>query len=617
MFPMELAITMVSRRGQQDFIATLRDITERKQQEETELHFKDILQQTVRERTGELRERTEELDEARLETLRKLALAAEYRDDQTFEHAQRVGNTAALLGELLGLTAFQAETIRQAAPLHDIGKLAVSDTILLKRGKLTPEQWEQMRSHAAVGHQLLVGSTSDVLSLAAEIALSHHEWWDGGGYPAGLEGEQIPLSGRIVALADVFDSLCHERTYKDAWAVEEAVAEIQRLKGTQFDPAVVGAFNQLDHHQLVGGSPTGPPAPVIREAAGNGESLAARVARSGSPDEEPIENVAIIEKSAGAKGNEASPVLRDDRYRRLIERSNDLILTLDLGGIVTAANPAAQRILGSSPEQIVGTNIMEYVAPGELERAGAIFEQIAAGGEFVCEEVEHVAKDGRPVFLEVSAFPIELDGQLVGIEGIARDVTERRALQDALTYQSLHDLLTGLPNRILFGDRLAHALALSERDSSRVALMLFDLDNFKLVNDSLGHGVGDEVLVAVASRLDRELRESESVLRLGGDEFAVIVEDVKSESELAALASRILSALTGPLAVDDRVGQITASLGIALSQPGDDPASLLRNADTAMYQAKAEHPGQFRFYQSKTPEFPQPRSARPSPVSRR
>ena len=150
------------------------------------------------------------------------------------------------------------DRIGQAAPLHDIGKLAVSDTILLKRGNLTPEQWDQIRSHTTAGHEILRATASNVLSLAAEIALTHHEWWDGSGYPCGLKGEQIPLSGRIVALADVYDSLCHERPYKRAWTVEQAVAEIHRLDGTQFDPAVVHAFNQLDPHKLAGHPPTQP-----------------------------------------------------------------------------------------------------------------------------------------------------------------------------------------------------------------------------------------------------------------------------------------------------------------------------------------------------------------------
>jgi len=265
-FPVEFALSEITRRGERLFISVVRDITERKRREETELHFKEMLQRTVHERTAELRELTKELDEARLETLSKLALAAEYRDDQTFEHAERVGSTAALLGELLGLTALEVDRIRQAAPLHDIGKLAVSDTILLKRGKLTPEQWDQMRSHATAGHQILAGSHSDVLNLAAEIAHTHHEWWDGSGYPCGLEGEQIPLSGRIAALADVFDSLCHERPYKRAWTIEDAVVEIQRLRGHQFDPAVVDAFLQLDPSELAAGPPADRPATTQQTA---------------------------------------------------------------------------------------------------------------------------------------------------------------------------------------------------------------------------------------------------------------------------------------------------------------------------------------------------------------
>ena len=210
-------------------------------------------------------------------------------------------------------------------------------------------------------------------------------------------------------------------------------------------------------------------------------------------------------------------------------------------------------------------------------------------------------------------------GQLVGVEGIGRDVTERRALMDTLTYQALHDPLTGLPNRTLFGDRLAHALDRSQRESSTVALMLLDLDDFKLVNDTLGHDIGDEVLVTVASRLGGALRGPDSIVRLGGDEFAVIVENATSEAELAALAARILSALAEPLPLDERVGHMTASLGIAVSRPDDDPASLLRKADIAMYQAKAQHPGHHSFYHPSTPDFPQPKpkTARPDPMSRR
>jgi diguanylate cyclase (GGDEF)-like protein/PAS domain S-box-containing protein len=339
----------------------------------------------------------------------------------------------------------------------------------------------------------------------------------------------------------------------------------------------------------------------MRVTSGNVARRAASVprSRSRSPDEEPTENVALGEKSVGSKEDEASPVSSEDLLKRLFECANDMIFFLDLDGIVTLVNPATERLMGFGSGEMVGTNFMGFVAPADRERAGALLARLAAGGDVTSEELGVVAKDGHRVFVEASARPVEVDGQLVGVEGIARDVTERHARQETLVHQALHDPLTGLPNRTLFVDRLAQALARAERRSSRVAVLLLDLNNFKLINDSLGHGVGDEVLVAVARRLGRELRASESAMRLGGDEFAFAVEDVETETELAAVASRILSALAEPLAVDDRVAQVTASLGIALAEPGDDPVSLLRNADIALYQAKAEHRGGFDFFDRK------------------
>ena len=193
----------------------------------------------------------QELEDARMETLQRLAIAGEYRDDATYEHTERVARTAGQVALKLGLTEEAALLIRQAAPLHDIGKLAVADAILRKPGLLTPAESEQIRRHPAAGATILAGSQSRVLRLAQEIALSHHEWWDGSGYPLRLKGEAIPISGRIVALADVFDALTHERPYKPAWPVEEAAAEIRRLSGSQFDPEVCVAFSRLDPATLV------------------------------------------------------------------------------------------------------------------------------------------------------------------------------------------------------------------------------------------------------------------------------------------------------------------------------------------------------------------------------
>ena len=191
-------------------------------------------------------ERTHELDEARAETLHRLAIAAEYHDDETAQHTRRVGASAAEIAVSLGLDAEQVSLIRDAAPLHDVGKLAISDTILLKRGGLTEQEYDVMKSHAALGARVLSGSHAPVLVMGAVIAASHHEHWDGTGYPLGLAGEAIPLAGRIVAVADVFDALTQDRPYKPAWPLDKALAEIKRSAGSQFDPRVVDAF--LHHH---------------------------------------------------------------------------------------------------------------------------------------------------------------------------------------------------------------------------------------------------------------------------------------------------------------------------------------------------------------------------------
>lgn len=222
------------------------------------------LEERVRERTAEL-ERTNkkleifneqlqqskrELEESQIEVLDRLARAAEFRDDDTGQHTQRVGATSARLAEALGLSAERVELIRRAAPLHDVGKIGISDTILLKPGKLTQEEFELMKTHAAIGAALLDEGHSSLIKTAERIALTHHERWDGKGYPFQLQGNEIPIEGRIVAVADVFDALTNERPYKKAWPIPEALAEIQAQAGRQFDPAVVEAFIQLQSSVL-------------------------------------------------------------------------------------------------------------------------------------------------------------------------------------------------------------------------------------------------------------------------------------------------------------------------------------------------------------------------------
>ena len=192
-----------------------------------------------------LAERTWELDEARAEMLALLAVAVEYRDDETFQHTERVGVIAAEIAVRLGLRPEKVRRLREAATLHDIGKIAIPDSVLLKPGNLNADEQRVMESHTALGARLLARSGSPVLQMAAVIAATHHEWWNGAGYPSGLTGERIPLVGRVVAVADVFDALTHDRPYKPAWPPSQAIARIHSASGLQFDPKVVAAFMTL------------------------------------------------------------------------------------------------------------------------------------------------------------------------------------------------------------------------------------------------------------------------------------------------------------------------------------------------------------------------------------
>jgi len=195
--------------------------------------------------------RTEELDRARQETLARLAVAAEFRDDETGEHTRRVARTAAQLARALRMPAEDVERLALAAPLHDVGKIGIPDAILLKPGRLTRAEYQEVQRHVLVGEEILGGSTSPVLQTAAEIALHHHERWDGRGYPAGLAGNEVPLPARLVAVADVFDALTHRRPYKEAWPVQDAVREVLDQAAGHFDPDVVAAFAGLDHEALI------------------------------------------------------------------------------------------------------------------------------------------------------------------------------------------------------------------------------------------------------------------------------------------------------------------------------------------------------------------------------
>jgi putative two-component system response regulator len=190
----------------------------------------------------EVRKATAKIKDQERETIFCLAKAAEYRDPETGAHIQRMAHYSKHIAHVLGLSLQKQELLLEAAPMHDIGKVGIPDAILLKPGRLTPEEFVIMKQHAAIGYELLNANSTPLLKIAAEIALTHHEKFDGSGYPNGLSGENIPLFGRIVAVADVFDALTSERPYKKAWSIEDACKLLREGSGQHFDPICVDAF---------------------------------------------------------------------------------------------------------------------------------------------------------------------------------------------------------------------------------------------------------------------------------------------------------------------------------------------------------------------------------------
>lgn len=226
-------------------------------------------------------DRTRDLERAQIEILERLARAAEYRDDETGHHAQRVGHTSALIARRLGLPDEDVVLVRRAAPLHDVGKIGIPDGILLKPGKLTDDEFDEMKRHTSIGAGILAGSRFPVLQMAEEIALYHHENWDGSGYIQ-MEASLIPLCAQIVHTADVFDALTHERPYKKAWPIEEALTEINGLRGTHFHPEVARALSAVrsEGRLKVDGRPP-PIGDVFRTRADeDGDALANRAAEA-------------------------------------------------------------------------------------------------------------------------------------------------------------------------------------------------------------------------------------------------------------------------------------------------------------------------------------------------
>ena len=286
--------------------------------------------------------------------------------------------------------------------------------------------------------------------------------------------------------------------------------------------------------------------------------------------------------------------LVEARYASLIKNASDVIMIVDVDGRLRFGSPAAERTFGIPPDDLVGRNLLDLWSESNRERLTAFLAELdATRGRTVGPFEVVVDTEQRRSTLECVGSNLLDDPAIAGLALNFRDVSERKALEEQLRQLAFHDPLTLLANRSLFRNRVEHALVLAHRSRQLVAVMFLDLDNFKNVNDSLGHAAGDRLLQAAAQRLVKSTRPSDTVARLGGDEFAILLEGITTVDDVERIAAAITQSFNSPLLLDGGETPMSASVGVAFSQPDNDTDQLLRNADIAMYKAKAAGKGRF------------------------
>ena len=302
-----------------------------------------------------------------------------------------------------------------------------------------------------------------------------------------------------------------------------------------------------------------------------------------------IERIMLREELV-RQGNEAY-------FRTLVQDTSDAIMIVADDWKVRYATPSATSIFGDIT--VAGTYLWDLVADGERDELFRTFMQIPAGAAFSSRYVDRriTRRDGVSVQVQVRASDLRADPTVAGLVFTLRDVTEQRQLEKQLKHQAFHDALTGLPNRLLFQDRISHQVAAARLDGTTAGVLFVDLDDFKVVNDTMGHGVGDELLVAAAVRLSGLIRECDTAARLGGDEFALLIANAKDSAAIEATAGRVVSAFAEPLVLASGAVLTTVTVGVATTEDGIDTDELLRHADLALYAGKSAGKRQWRRYQ--------------------
>ncbi len=542
-------------------------------------------QLAVAAENSRLYERTRDLY---LSSIRTLAATVDAKDPYTHGHSERVAAYSRSIADSLDLRREDVEAIELAGLLHDIGKIGIPDSVLQKPGRLDPDERTLIMEHAALGAKII--SENPSLMPLAPLVRHHHEWYNGGGYPDGLEGREIPLGAAIISVADTFDTMTTDRPYRAAPGREKALAELQRCSGTQFHPDVVATFLKIQGF-------SGQPAPVT-EPSHQSYTVAGRIS---TVDTRAMRIVYRVVQMIGEVTEIDGFIARviDLIQRELGTGTVDLYLTDPLSGdLISQTKPTSEDAVKEthveSGKGLVGW-VADHRVPARLENT----------------QHDSRGNQGRhPKTRSHLAVPLVIEGETIGVIDVQgrrtgsftsddealllivaqqlAQVVEVAQLHDQLKKSATLDGLTGVSNHRHFYQRLEEEISRAERTHSDVSLILIDVDGLKLVNDTHGHIAGDTALRALSALLERESRASDIVARYGGDEFAVILPGV-DEPGAIVYARRIVTVINESTfdLHGESVRLPSISWGMAsLATDGDRAVSLVAAADERMYRDK-------------------------------
>jgi diguanylate cyclase (GGDEF)-like protein/putative nucleotidyltransferase with HDIG domain len=559
----------------------------------------------------------EEMAGLHLRTIEALALAIEAKDHSTHEHLHRVRTYAVEIGKEMGLSGPELEALRAAALLHDIGKLAIPEHIISKPGRLTPEEFEKMKIHPAVGAEILERVLFPYP--VAELVRAHHERWDGSGYPAGTKGDQIPLGARILAAVDVLDALAADRIYRRALPLDDAMQKIREMAGKSLDPAVVDILSRRyrELEQMAQNQPAA------------GVRLSTELKISNGPEPGAGLESAQGDGTAGNGDFLASIAAARQEVQLLFELTQDLGNSLSVDETLSVVSLRLRKMVPYDAIAVYicrGKKLVPHYVNGENYRLFSSLEIPMGEGlsGWVAENRKSIL-NGNPSVeagytndaTKFSTLRAALSVPLEGVSGVVGVLTLYRAGRDAFSRDHLRillaisskismaienalrfqlaedsattDYLTLLPNARSLFLRLDSELSRSKRNAEALTVLVCDVDGFKQINDHFGHLEGNKVLRHVADVLRANCREYDYVARMGGDEFVILLAGSDRESVYQRIAEfQTISCDT--LESVASLGIIRLSIGEAFyPEDGTDAEQLLAEADRRMYKSKHLH----------------------------